>query len=388
MKKQLHISGPGAAHIDHRMFGARGIQLAPEPSGVGAPNRAPVGMPPGEIPTKLRAYGASRRQPRIRGGQLSPGTPGGRSLDSSKVEAAYVGYRTTFNNRIKAAPSPARKLATVVQTDAVLDRQIWLTGMPKLRRWIGDKWLYKLRGESHPIPVWLHEASIQVPKQDIINDRLGLYTPQINGMADAYEQAISDTFFAALAAGIAGTALGTTYDGQNLVDTDHSALSAVAGTQTNKVTGALTATTFATALTRYMGIVDHNGMPVNAAGRRLNLVVGPANYEAARTIIQPQINASGADNLNEGIANLIVTGYLAARTTQVNGVSVTLTGTEWALIPDDSTAIIIHEKQKPELLSVEEGEFTFRTGNYLYGIEAEFGFAYGMWQEIVGGPGV
>lgn len=342
-----------------------------------------------EPPKNLRqiATNGGRRRA-LQGARFAGGTPGGKSLDGSKIEAAFVGYRTTLNNRLKAAPGPVRQLATVVQTDNVLDRYLWLTGEPKMRRWIGDKWLHKLRGESQPVPTWLHEASIQVPKLDIVNDKLGLYEPKINGLADSYDQALNDIYFAALAAGVAGTALGTSYDNQNLIDTDHQALSAIAGTQSNKVTGALSATTFSTGLQRFMSIIDHNGMPVNNPGRQLNLVVGPANFELARTIINPQVNASGASNLNQGIANLIVTGYLAARTTVVNGVSVTITGTEWFLIPDGSTSVIIHEKQRPELLSVEEGEFTFRTGNYLYGVEAEFGFAYGLWQEIVGGPGV
>ncbi len=71
----------------------------------------------------------------------------------------------------------------------------------------------------------------------------------------------------------------------------------------------------------------------------------------------------------------------------VDGVAVTISGTEWFLMPRGSTSIIVQKKRGPEFLSVEEGEFVFRTGKYLYGIEAEFGAGYGLWQEIVGGPG-
>jgi phage major head subunit gpT-like protein len=345
-------------------------------------------MDPATIPNNIGKLATRRASGRnVNGGRLSGGTPGGKSLDAAKIETAYVGYRTLFHRRLMNAPSVARRIASFAQTDNVLDRQLWLTKTPKMRRWLGDKTLHKLRGESHPIPTWLHEASVQVPKQDIINDRLSLYSSSISGMADAYGWAIDDMVCAALAAGVAGTSLGTTYDGQNLIDTDHTVLSVGGTAQSNKVTGALSATTYNQAWTKLLSLKDENGFPINVAGRRMNLLVGPANREAARAIINPEAAASGADNLDQGTANLIVTPWLTARTTEVNGVSVTLTGLEWFLLPDDSSAIIVHEKQQPDFMSVEDGEFVFRTGNYLYGIEAEFGFAYGLWQEVAGGPG-
>jgi phage major head subunit gpT-like protein len=129
-------------------------------------------------------------------------------------------------------------------------------------------------------------------------------------------------------------------------------------------------------------------VPINVASKPMQLVVGPANRAAARTIIEQQILAAGAQNVDAGTAELVVTPWISARTTNVLGVSVTLTGTEWFLLPQASSAVLLHDKRDVEFLSVEEGEFAFRTGKYLYGIEAEFGAGYGLWQEVVGGPGV
>jgi phage major head subunit gpT-like protein len=71
------------------------------------------------------------------------------------------------------------------------------------------------------------------------------------------------------------------------------------------------------------------------------------------------------------------------------GTTITLTGLEWFLIPEGSSAVMIQVKRDPEFLAVDRGddEFTFRTGKLLYGLESEDGGTYGMWQEIVGGPG-
>jgi hypothetical protein len=127
----------------------------------------------------------------------------------------------------------------------VLDVQVWLSGTPKLRRWMGPKTLHKLRGESKQMQTTMHESSVEVPKNDILKDKLGLYSEQIGGMADAYEWALERLCDRRTsAAGVQGTALGTTYDGQNLIDTDHTYPRPAARAQSNKVTGAFSATTY------------------------------------------------------------------------------------------------------------------------------------------------
>ena len=318
---------------------------------------------------------------------MSTGTQGGRSLDAHKIEAAYVGFHKTFNNRLQKAESVFRRLATVVETTDLVDRQVWLQSAPKMRRWIGDKILHKLRAESHPIVTYPHEASLEIPKHDILNDKLGLWTPKINDMVDAYGWALDELVIAMLAAGVAGPALGATYDGQNLIDTEHTALSIGGVSQENFVDGVLDADAYAEAWAKYRSIKDENGVPVNVAGRRMTLVVGPENAVVAREILNQDFGTNGVRNLDQGTADLLITPWLGAGTLTIGGTDVTVLGTEWFLIPEGSSAILVHLKRGPEFLAVETGEFAFRTGKYLYGIEAEFGAAYGLWQEIVGGDG-
>lgn len=319
--------------------------------------------------------------------ELTQPRQGGSSPDAAKIEAAYVGFHTTLHNRLKRVDTIARTISTVVETDNLLDRQIWLDSIPKMRLWIGDKTLSMLRGESLPVITRPHEASITVSKHDILNDRYGMYRDRINSMGDAYNWALDEMVLVMLCAGLQGTALGATYDGQNLIDTDHTTM-AIGGTaQSNLVPGAFSAAVFQTAWNRYLGMTDENGTPLNLMGRRMKLIHGPANRNAVRTVLNQQMVA-GSNNLDLGMADPVLVNWIAPATRTVLGVSVTLTGTEWFLMPEGSTAVLTHIKRTPEFLSVEEGEHAFRTGKYLYGIEAEFGAAYGLWQEIVGGPGV
>jgi len=318
---------------------------------------------------------------------LSGPRQGGSSPDAQKIEAAYVGFRTDLHDRLKRVDTIARTLATVVQTDNLLDRQLWLDSVPKMRLWVGDKTISMLRGESMPVVTRPHEASIMIPKGDILNDRYGMYKGRISDMADAYNWALDECVIGMLCAGLQGVALGSTYDGQNLIDTDHTATSSGGTQQTNKVTGAFSAAVYASAWNKFLGLVDENGTPLNLTGKRMRLLHGPANRDAVRLVLAQQIGVAGSQNLDFATADPVVTPWISAGVRTVFGTQITLTGLEWFLLPEQSTAVIVHEKRAVEFLSVEEGEFAFRTGKYLYGIEAEFGAAYGLWQEVVGGPG-
>lgn len=320
-------------------------------------------------------------------GLLSDGSQGGRSLDADKLEAAYIGFHTMLHNRLKIAVENVRRFATIVTTDNVLDRQLWLSANPKMRVWEGEKVRHKLRAESHPIATKPHEATIEIPKHDILNDRFGMYRDRINSLGESYEAALTELVVALLVAGAKGTALGACYDGQNLLDTDHTALSIGGTSQVNFVDGALDADAFWEAMTNFSKVKDENGRPQNVAGKRMTLLVGPDNEEVAKEILKQSFGANGESNLTEGAADLVVSPWLIPGELDVLGKTVTVDGTEWFVIPPGSSSLLIHVKREPEFLSLEEGDHAFSTGQFQYSLEAEFGGGYGLWQEIQGGDG-
>lgn len=322
--------------------------------------------------------------------KLSAGGTGGRSLGAAKAEAAYVSYSTTFNNRLKAVKGIGRRIATIIEDPNIIHTELWATATPLLREWYGPKLLNKLRAESLSIKTSPKEASIEIPKNDLLNDRFNLWTPKIEGLADAFEWGLSDLVIAMYVAGIQGTALGTTYDGQNLFDTDHTALSIGGTNQSNIVTGPLTQLVYDTAWIKYLSILNENGMPVNDPASKPLFVYGPANRQIAKTILMQQRQANGADNLDVGTAEAVETGYITAgRKITVGNVTITLTGLEWLLVRPNSAAVIVQIKRDVELLNVDDpnSAYMFLNAKALYGIETEFGAGYGPWQDAVGGPG-
>lgn len=339
----------------------------------------------------MTQYARSWHQRAIQAALTDP-QQGGSSPDAAKIMAASIAFGTALNNRLKRPDVLHTRFAKMLRTNKLLNRELWLDNVPKMRLWEGDKVLSMLRGESLSIVTRPHEASIMIPKGDIINDELGLYTDKINQLGDSYTWHLDELFIGMLIAGLQGTALGTTYDGQNLIDTDHTYLGNGTGTTySNKVTGAFSATTYQNAVNLFMSMKDENGLPIGIGDRTMYLLHGPSNRNAVRTVLnQENIVGQTQTNLDKGTAVPVCSSWITAGAVyNVFGTSITLTGLEWFLIPEGSTAVMIQIKRDPEFLAVDRGddEFTFRTGKLLYGIESEDGAAYGMPQEIVGGPG-
>ncbi len=320
---------------------------------------------------------------------------GGTQPDEQKVEIAYVGFNTRLANRLQTYESFFAKLATVIDSPNLIDRTIWLNALPVMQMWVGPKRISQISAENHPIVTRPHEVSISMGKGTLMNDMLGLYGQHIDRLAEAYPNALDDLVITMLCAGIQGTALGACYDGQNLIDTDHVFRSADAGVAafqySNKVTGAFSASVYQSAVNLYKTLKNENGIPVNIGKGPMMLVHGPANRIAVRNVLKLDTASIGGfvlpQNLDKDTAMPVEVPWIQARTTRVLGTSVTLTGLEWFLMPVNSSAVLLQRKSASGLLSVEEGYQNFMTGLNYYGLEAEFGAAYGLPQEIVGGPG-
>jgi hypothetical protein len=321
---------------------------------------------------------------------------GGTQPDEQKVEIAYVGFNTRLANRLKEYQSFYQDLATVVDSPNLIDRSIWLNNPPGLMRlWKGIKQIFQTSAENLPIVTRPHEVSISIGKGTQMNDMLGLYGGLIAKMGESYPNSLDDLVITMLCAGIQGTSLGATYDGQNLIDTDHVFRSADAGVAafqySNKVTGAFSASVYQSAVNLYKTLKNEYGVPVNVGGGPMMLVHGPANRILVRNVLKLDTASIGGfvlpQNLDKDTAISVEVPWIQARTTRVLGTSVTLTGLEWFLMPKQSTAVILQRKSMSGLLSVEDGYQNFMTALNYYGMEAEFGAGYGLPQEIVGGPG-
>lgn len=103
----------------------------------------------------------------------------------------------------------------------------WLGNFPQLREWIGPRHVHNLKAHSFKITNRKFESTVSIARDDLSDDRLGVFKPAISEMGHLARQHPEELIFGLLAAGFATEC----FDGQNFFDTDHP-LTGTNGTQT------------------------------------------------------------------------------------------------------------------------------------------------------------
>jgi phage major head subunit gpT-like protein len=288
-------------------------------------------------------------------------------IDSQKLAAANLSFRTLFNKALSTAEGHYEKIATVVPSNAPSEVYKWLGKMPRMREWVGERVAHKLGAQSHQINNKDWEATLEVDRDDIRYDRLGIVMPMINDLASAEPLKKDELVFDLLINGFSDT-FGVCYDGQNLFDTQHKAFNATDADQSNTGTAALDADELNTAIKKMNEFEDENG--VRYGVDPTHIVYGPALRATVRGLLKAERDASGATNTQFGMLGDIM--------------SHRITNNDWFLI-DNSKAIrsIIFQqvggvnfvsKNTPN----DEGVFWEKT--FYWGIDATFNAGYGLWQ--------
>ncbi len=296
-------------------------------------------------------------------------------LDRAKVEAAFVVFSTVFDMKLKNTPVIYDRIATVIPGVSERVEFKWLGTFPSMKRWVGDRALQKLRGESQTLTTEWWANGIEVDVDDLNNEaKLGMIPKRINQMATAAARRMDDQVAQYYVNGFSGT-LGLTYDGQFLFDTDHTAAGNGLGIpQSNLQTGTLNSANFNAALQAALLFVDDEGEPINTG---MNFVLaGPRKQLEARQLLKAEFQAGGATNIDAGMANWLI----APR----------ITGTQWFLLTEDEIkAVLLGIEVAPAFAAADNPEATemFMRRNALYGAHTKFGLCYGMWQAAIGSTG-
>lgn len=140
-----------------------------------------------------------------------------RVVTPAVLEAAQKGFNTAFQLGLTATTTMYTQLATVVNSNALEEVYGWLGDIPKLREWIGDRHVHGLSSKGYTIKNRKFELTIAVAKDDIVYDRLGLYTPRFQMMGNSAALHPDEVTFDLINAANALEC----YDGQNFFDTDH-----------------------------------------------------------------------------------------------------------------------------------------------------------------------
>lgn len=301
----------------------------------------------------------------------------GKLLDRAKLEVAYVTYSTIFDMALANAPVVYPRIASVMNDVGPKTEFKWLGAVPTMQKWEGQRPINKVRAESHSLETAWYANGIELDLDDIREDRLGVVRPRVEMLAKMGPRKIDaivvDMYVQGFAAG-AGL-YGLTYDGQYLIDNDHTASASGGTSQTNLQSGAIGETNWNAAREKMMAFVDDKGEKLELDAD--TILAGPANQLAIRKLLLQQFKASGESNVDAGTA----TGIINSR----------ITGNSWF-------AIASGVEPKPVIVGIEFGvEFAelmgiddmnvFMNRTCYAGAQMKVGFAYGHWQGVVGSTG-
>jgi len=289
-------------------------------------------------------------------------------LDSAELQAASYTYRALFKERLAELPQLYKKLATIIENpDSAATKLDWLADISEMKEWLGDRQIEKLRAFDYSITHKDWENTIQVHKRDLKRDRVGIVKPRINAMAESYIDHLQG-MVNTLVTGMFSTAC---YDGQYLIDTDHPLEDG--STQSNKLTAALSDSSFKDAIEVMASLKTYKGLTVHQTLSGLLLLIGPSNMATAHKIVG-----------NKG-AGQALTGYEGMAEPVVCPVLVGSHATKWALVRPrfGLMPFIISREQDVESAQ----DLLFMRPYYLFGVDSSDNAGYGLYEVIVGSTG-
>lgn len=138
-------------------------------------------------------------------------------ITSAGLAALNTGVNAAFQAGWDGAPSHWSTVAMTVTSSSGAETYPWLKDIPGIREWIGERIIHNLEAADYTIKNRRFEQTIGVIRDDIEDDRIGLYAPLFGEMGRASRQHPDVLVFGLLKGGFAARC----YDGQYYFDTDH-----------------------------------------------------------------------------------------------------------------------------------------------------------------------
>ncbi len=138
-------------------------------------------------------------------------------INQASLQAIYKSFSTIFSEAFAGVQTFFQRVAMVVPSSTREHTYAWLGAFPKMREWIGERHVKNLKLHDYTIKNKDWEATIEVDRNDVEDDSIGVYRPivaELGRSAGAHPdelvaQLMKDGFTKAC------------YDGQYFFDTDH-----------------------------------------------------------------------------------------------------------------------------------------------------------------------
>lgn len=138
-------------------------------------------------------------------------------INQATLSGIYKSFSTIFNEAFDGAATQWRNVAMEIPSEGRSVDYKWLGAFPMMREWVGERVIKDLSAFGYTIVNKDYEATVEVDRNDIEDDQIGVYTPMIRGLGVAAAQHPDVLVFSLLKNGFSEVC----YDGQYFFDTDH-----------------------------------------------------------------------------------------------------------------------------------------------------------------------
>lgn len=299
-------------------------------------------------------------------------------VNKSVLHSIFTNLKTTFHKAFNGTETQWQKIAMKVTSTSGQNDYAWLSKFPRMKKWIGEKQVKSLAAHKYTIVNDDYEATVEVDRNDIEDDNLGIYGPQAQ-MAGESAKMLPEEITMELV-NKAHTEL--CFDGQPFFDEDHPTIDADGKevSVSNKGTVALSIATlalatasFGAARTAMRQFKDNEGRPLGV--KPSVLLVPPALEDIANALMTVDRLEDGKPNPFKGTATVVVGDYLTS-------------DKNWFLL-DTTKAVkpfIYQERKAPNFVSQTDmsADDVFSRKKYKFGAEARAAGGYGFWQLAYG----
>lgn len=292
-------------------------------------------------------------------------------VNQQVLSSIKTGFKAIFQRAFENAKPMWDKVATLVPSDTGEETYAWLGSIPTMREWIGDRQIQNLSAAEYTIRNKDFELTIGVDRNNIEDDKLGIYAPMVETIGESTATFPDELVFGLLKKGFTAKC----YDGLSFFNTDHKVGKK---SVSNKGTKVLTPNTYTEARTAIMSLTDEKGKSLNLVPNLL--IVSPKNEAIARKILMAD-QIDGTTNTLKGTAELLVVPHLAGEGED---------GWYLGCTNKPLKPLIYQRRKEPKFQSFtnENDQNVFMNKQFLYGVDGRSNAGYGFWQMMYGSTGV
>lgn len=288
------------------------------------------------------------------------------------------GLRSEFFARFEGTKTYFQDVATRIQSNSDSETYKWLGAIPRMREWGTGRLARGMRTESYSVENLKYEATLEVDRDEISDDKTGQIRIRI---AELAERAATHKDFLISQLLTSGETSGfNSYDGVSFFNDAH--VSGSSGSQDNNLTATAanpnnpTTDEFKTALRSAIGAMmnfkDDEGEPMSTSATGLVCVVPTTMFMTALEAVSATV-VSNTSNVLQGVARVVLFPWLTD-------------ASKWYLLETDGVIrpFIFQDREPVEFTALsEESDEGFRREKFLYGVRARYRLTYGYWQYAV-----